>query len=67
MTEEKIKKIPFDFTIKLVGDQLLGYSITKCPFGDNSFVGSAGCRMCPAHLSLDVDQKIVCCVGAQDD
>lgn len=36
-------------------------TMTKCPKGDNSNVGSCGCRVCPYHLFIDYEKKQVRC------
>lgn len=53
--EEKIQKINYDAKD--------GQSITKCPYGDNSNVASCGCRICPYHIKVDEDNKVVHCIG----
>ena len=37
-------------------------TITKCPRGDNSNVGSCGCRICPYHLYVDMEKRQVRCI-----
>ena len=36
-------------------------TLTKCPKGDNSNVGSCGCKICPYFLSIDYEKKEVRC------
>jgi hypothetical protein len=53
--EEKIQEVKYEAKD--------GQTITKCPYGDNSNVGSCGCGICPYHISNDKINKVVCCVG----
>jgi len=54
--EEEIQKIKYESKDSI--------AITKCPYGDNSNVGSCGCRICPYHVKIDFKNKVVYCGGS---